>query len=487
MKKRLLLLVVLFAAVSLFAKTTTIYHTSDTHGYYYPKNGQGGFGALASVLKQGPQPYLLLDSGDFANGTAEAKKSKGIKSAQLFNKLGYAATTIGNHEFDFKDSAIAPMFAAFDCPILAANFLDAKTNQYPPHVKPYDIFEVDGVKIAVIGLANRAGAESSTLYKFTKPLKALKKSLAEVEKLNPDVVVVIVHDSLHDEKHGIQPYVGDIAKKFAGRVHIVLGGHAHIFVNENINGTLFVESGCNLQNVNKVTVETDDKTGKFVSAKAELIPLIIAQVGEDKNVADYAVSLMEPGLGEVIGEAAEKISRTAAVAEHKDNPLNNYIADLGRAYAGTQIFAQNNGGTRIDLEKGTITRHDTVDINPFDNKIVKMTVDGKFLKYLVKHTLLPRSLYTYSGMTIRYRNKKGKVKDLELFVEGKPVENHQTYTLATNDYVAAGNMEGWPFKRIKSENKEPLGTVGLRTLFEEGIKKDSPLHSLPTGRIIEYK
>ena len=90
-------------------------------------------------------------------------------------------------------------------------------------------------------------------------------------------------------------------------------------------------------------------------------------------------------------------------------------------------------------------------------------------------------------MTIKYRNKNGKVKDLELFVDGKPVENHKIYTFATNDYVAAGNQEGWPFKRIKEDQKEPLGTMGIRALFEEGIKKQSPLKPLPTGRIIETK
>ena len=403
------------------------------------------------------------------------------------NKLVYHATTIGNHEFDFKEAALAPMFEALDFPVLAANFVETKTNTYPANVKPYEIFEVDGVKVAVIGLANRAAANNLKKYKFLKPLKALEKALKEVEALHPNVVVVIVHDSLRDQKHGIQPYVENIAKKFAGRVQVVLGGHAHIFINEKINDTLFVESGCNIQNVNKVTIETDDQTGKFVSAQAQLIALITAQVGEDKEVADYTHSLMEPGMDQVLGSAGETIARAAENPQHKDGPLNNFIADLGRAHTGAQIFVQNNGGTRVDLPKGVITRHDVIDVNPFDNKIVTMTVDGKFLKYLVKHTLLPRSLYTYSGMTITYRNKNGKVKDLQLFVDGKPVENHQTYTLATNDYIAAGNMEGWPFKRIKAENKKPFGDKGLRTLLEEGITANSPLTALPTGRIVEVK
>lgn len=488
MKKQFVTITLLLAAVGLFAKTTTIYHTSDTHGFYYPKDGHGGFAAVANVVKNGPQPYLLLDSGDFANGTAEAKKSKGIKSVQLMNQVGYHASTVGNHEFDFYDAGVEPMLKAMHFPMLAANFVEAQTGQLPPNVKPYEIFTVDGVKVAVIGLANTHPTRATKKYRFIKPLKALKNILPEVEALHPNVVVVIVHDSLNDEKHGMKPYVRKIAQKFGGRVHLVFGGHAHkIIQNEKIKDTLFTESGCYIKNISKVTVETDDKTGQFISATSELIPLDIAQVGEDAQVAAYAKSLMEPGLGEVIGYATEKLALVPQNPQHKDGPLNVFIADLGREYAAVQIFAHNNGGSRVDMEKGPVTRHDIVDINPFENKVVRLTVDGKFLKFLVEHTLLPRSLYTYSGMTITYRNHKGKVKDLQLFVDGKLVQDNDTFTFATNDYIMTGNMEGWPFLRLKDVPREQVGDKGMNTLLEEGVKRYSPLKAPATGRIVEYK
>ena len=200
MKRIVLVAVLLLTATGLFAKTTTIYHTSDTHGFYYPRHGQGGFAALANVLKNGPHSYLLLDSGDFANGTIEARKSKGIKSAQIMNKVGYDATTVGNHEFDFKGENVAALLSALNFPVLAANFFDAKTKLYPVNVKPYKIFDVDGVKVAVIGLANAEPTNPSKLYKFKNPLKTLKKVLPEVEAQHPNVVAVLVHDSLQDDK-----------------------------------------------------------------------------------------------------------------------------------------------------------------------------------------------------------------------------------------------------------------------------------------------
>jgi len=486
MKKSVLTFILLLAAIGLFAKTTTIYHTSDTHGFYYPRHGQGGFAALSNVLKNGPHPYLLLDSGDFANGTIEAQKSKGIKSAQIMNKVGYDATTIGNHEFDFKGENVAPLLSALKFPVLAANFFDTATKQYPVNVYPYKIFDINGIKIAVIGLANAEPTNPSKLYKFKDPIKTLKKVLPKVEAEHPNVVAVIVHDSLKDDKHGTKPYVEKIANKFGGRIHLVFGGHAHkIIQNEVINGVLFTESGNSTNNVSKVSVETDDQTGKFISAHSELIPLIIKQVGENKEVAAYAESLKEPGMDEVFGKATELISRQSNVEGHKDGPLNDWIADLGRAYTGTQIFVHNNGGTRIDMEPGVITKRTTVEMHPFENKIVKMTVNGKFLKFLVKNTLLPRSLYTYSGVTVTYRNHKGKVKDLQLFVDGKPVQDHQLYTLGTNDYIAAGKSEGWPFKKIADKEKEQVGTGNVRSILEDGIRVQSPLTPVATGRIIE--
>ena len=80
MKKISLFLAVLILPLLLTAKTVTVYHTSDTHGFFYPQNGQGGFAAVAAVVKHGPQDYLLLDSGDFSNGTIETKRSKGLKA-----------------------------------------------------------------------------------------------------------------------------------------------------------------------------------------------------------------------------------------------------------------------------------------------------------------------------------------------------------------------------------------------------------------------
>ena len=492
MRKIVLLLAAFILPFALSAKDTVIYHTSDTHGFFYPQKGQGGFAALAAVLKSGPKNYLLLDSGDFANGTVETKNSKGLKAVELMNALKYDASTIGNHEFDFYEDNVPPMLEKAQFAILAANFFEVDTLTRPAHVEPYKIFTRNGVKFAVIGLANNNPTQGTKKYTFTKPLTALENALNEVERQHPSVVVVIVHDSLADDKHGAAgSYVGDIGRKFSGRVHVVLGGHAHkIFQNEKINDVLFVESGCYTKNVSKVTVKTDDKTGQFVSAKSELIPLYVNKTGQDKEILKLGEALREPGVDEVLGYTEEPMKKRASNPKFLDNSLDNWLADLGRAYTGVDVFITNTGGTRVDMPQGAVTKRDVIDIHPFENTVTKMTVDGRMLKRIVKSGLSKgRTRFAFSGLAVNFvYNKKGQVKDLHIWVHNKPLENRKKYTIATNSFIAQGRSEGFVFKSIPDDQKVQVGTKNMRQLLEDGLRQGTakePVKPGPEGRVAE--
>jgi len=486
MKKLNLLAVALLLPLLLAAKTTTVYHTSDTHGFFFPRNGVGGFAALQAVVKNGPQPYLLLDSGDFSNGTVETTRSKGLKAVQIMNKMDYDATTLGNHEFDFKAANFPAIVEALDFPMLAANFFEKDTQKYPPHLLPYTFITRNGVKFAVIGLGNRHPTNPATGYYFAKPLVALENALSEVEKQHPDVVIVLAHDSVADDKHGEASYLADVAKQFGGRVHLVLGGHAHRIVqNRKLNGVLFVESACYLNYVSKITITTDDKSGKFVEAKSQLIPLIIAQTGEDKAMKKFVETLREPNVDEPLGETMQALSKSPVQKDQQDSPLNNWVADLMQAYSGAPIAIHNNGGTRVDMPKGTITKRDLIDIHPFENTVTIVTVSGKFLKNFIKKGFAPRSLFSYSGLQIYYKkDRRGNTQDIEILFEGKPLENKKQYTIATNTYIAGGGSEGYLFKQIPAGAKKLVGPASIRDLMEQALRK-GPVSAPQTGRIQE--
>ena len=492
MKKVFLLLLAVLCCVAVEAKDTVIYHTSDTHGFFYAQKGRGGFAALASLIKKGPKEYLLLDSGDFSNGTVEAKNSKGLKAVQMMNGVGYDATTIGNHEFDFKDPGVAPILAEAKFAILAANFFEADTLKRPAHVEPYKIFTRNGLKIAVIGLANSNPTQATQKYTFTKQLPALETTLAEVEKHNPHIVLVIVHDSKADDKHGLAgSYVADIGRRFSGRVHVVMGGHAHkIKKKKKVNEVLFVESGCYTKNVSKITVTTDDKTGKFVSAKSEIIPLYINKTGEDKAILKLGDQLREPGVDDVLGYTEEGLPKRSGQSNFLDNPLDNWVADIGRVYADVDVYITNTGGTRVDMPKGAVTKRDVIDVHPFENTVVKTTVDGRMLKRIVKSGLSHgRTRFSFSGLAVTFAtNKKGKVHDVRIWVNNRPVENRRKYTIASNSFITEGRSEGFVFKSIPDELKYQVGTKNVRQLIEDALRQapaDDPIKLAPVGRVVE--
>lgn len=475
MKKLLLILLLLFPLV-VSSKTLVIFHTSDTHGFFYPQNKIGGFAALKNVINHEKKPFLLLDSGDFANGTAEAKFSRGAKAVQLMNAVGYSAVTIGNHEFDFKDAGITALIQKPKFSILAANLREKATGLLPAGVQAARVFNVDGIKVAVIGLANNHPSQPTQKYTFIKPLTALSKALQEVEKQDPAVVIVIVHDSFVDYQHDILPYMGQIAKHFPGRVQVVLGGHAHKIVNEYLESTLYVESGAHLEAVSKITVNVDDETGKFLSAQAKLISLNVDEVGQDKTVAKLAEELREPGLDNGVAVITKRLSKKPILPNTLDGELDDWLADEGRKITKTEIFIHNTGGTRMDLLPGSLTRRQLIDLFPFNDVLISMEVPGYTLQKFIKSGLVPWNKYTYSGITVSF-DKIGpnRVKNLQIKINGKPLEKRQIYRVGTNSYIARQAL-------FTDLPQKQVGNQKVSQLIEQALSSGE-LFTPQTGRI----
>ena len=82
-------------------------------------------------------------------------------------------------------------------------------------------------------------------------------------------------------------------------------------------------------------------------------------------------------------------------------------------------------------------------------------------------------------------NKKGKVKDLHIWVNNKPIENRRQYVIATNAFIAEGGAEGYLFKKIPASKKKALGNKTIRDLLEDGLRQFSPVTPPATGRIVE--
>lgn len=237
------LAVTVFAGAFAQGKRLVILHTNDTHSCIYPLNkhladtllaGRGGFIRRAVMVGEERKEHpnlLLLDSGDFSQGSPYYTLYKGDVEVGLMNLMRYDAATIGNHEFDFGVENMARLFKMADFPIVCANY-DFTGTALEGIVKPYVVLKRDGLRIGVFGLSPELDglvlAESCAGVKYNDPVKAandVAKILKEKEKC--DIVICLSH--LGWKLAGLDDT--ELMSQLRN-VDIVLGGHSHTYFTD---------------------------------------------------------------------------------------------------------------------------------------------------------------------------------------------------------------------------------------------------------------
>lgn len=241
--KRILTILTIAVAVTLTAaakgRQLLILHTNDTHSCVLPLNpnladtmlaGRGGFLRRAAMIDQmrKEDKDLLLDSGDFSQGSPYYTMFKGDVETELMNIMGYDAATIGNHEFDFGLENMARIFRKAKFPIVCANY-DFTGTVVEGLVKPYVIIKRKGVRIGIFGLSPKLDglvmASTCAGVRYSDPIKtanAVADKLKSEEKC--DVVICLSH--LGWDEAGLND-MEMMAK--TRNIDLVLGGHSHSY------------------------------------------------------------------------------------------------------------------------------------------------------------------------------------------------------------------------------------------------------------------
>lgn len=245
--KRILtiLTIVLTATITAAAKgkQMLILHTNDTHSCVIPLNpnladtmlaGRGGFlrrAAMIDQMRKEDKELLLLDSGDFSQGSPYYTMFKGDVETELMNIMGYDAATIGNHEFDFGLDNMARLFKKVNFPIVCANY-DFTGTVVEGLVKPYVVIKRKGVKIGIFGLSPKLEglvmASTCAGVKYLDPIKTandIADKLKNEEKC--DVVICLSH--LGWDEAGLND-MEMMAK--TRNIDLVLGGHSHSYFQQ---------------------------------------------------------------------------------------------------------------------------------------------------------------------------------------------------------------------------------------------------------------
>lgn len=241
--KRIYILITVFCVCILSVsaqRKLMILHTNDTHSCIMPLNtnltdtmlaGRGGFLRRVAMIKEERKKHpdlLLFDSGDFSQGSPYYTLFKGDVEIGLMNEMGYDASTVGNHEFDFGLENMARIFKKAKFPILCANY-DFTGTPLEGIVKPYTIIKRNGVKIGVFGIdPEMDGLVIHKNYegvKYLDPVSSAEKIASLLKnKLKCDVVICISHLGW-----GLKGM--DDQRMIAGsrNIDLVLGGHSHTY------------------------------------------------------------------------------------------------------------------------------------------------------------------------------------------------------------------------------------------------------------------
>ena len=237
------LMTVMMASMAKKTKTVVVLHTNDTHSCIFPLSrhladtlvaGRGGFVRRAAMIaeerKSNPH-LLLLDSGDFSQGSPYYTLFKGDVEIGLMNMMHYDAAAIGNHEFDHGIDNMARLFRMADFPIVCANY-DFTGTPLEGIVKPYTIIRRNGLKIGIFGLSPQLeGLVAKSTCQgvvYRDPIAAARQVAGELKHSQKcDLVICLSH--LGWDIEGIDDTEMMAATK---DIDLVLGGHSHSYFDQ---------------------------------------------------------------------------------------------------------------------------------------------------------------------------------------------------------------------------------------------------------------
>jgi len=221
-----------------------ILHTNDTHSYLDPYNEEvegnvGGVVRRNTFIQETRKQYpntLVVDVGDFSQGTPYFNLFKGVPEVEMMNAMGYDVVALGNHEFDNGSKALAKRLKQADFKVVCANY-QFKNKQLAKLVKPFTIIKSGGKKIGFFGLL--CDLKSVTLPEnyqetvFLDPIAAAQKMVETLKnKEKCDLIICLSHLGISTELKG-HVTDKDIAEKVPG-IDFIIGGHTHLLLEEPV-------------------------------------------------------------------------------------------------------------------------------------------------------------------------------------------------------------------------------------------------------------
>ncbi|MDY3691046.1 MAG: 5'-nucleotidase C-terminal domain-containing protein [Dysosmobacter sp.] len=477
-----------------------ILHTNDVHGAI---DGYAKAAALKKTYEDMGAYVLLMDAGDFIQGDPTVSTSEGATAVELMNLAGYDVAAPGNHEFDYGYTNLKALAGEADFPIVAANVLYGGKAAFNDNVT---FTAPDGTKIGVFGLdtpetatkAHPAKIKGVTFLADDELFACAQEQVNELEAEGCDIIVCLGHLGIDDESTGNRSM--DLLEEVDG-IDLFIDGHSHSDLDDiagavgescMVNDTILTSTGTKFENIGLVVISDG-------VMEATAIPTADITVKPDGTVADRAAAIqkaVDDEYGAVFAKTEVELNGVKAEVRTGETNLGNLITDAlvwGAAEAGTKVDAAvtNGGGIRASISKGGITKKDINTVLPFGNTLSIVKVTGaELLEALEASTYCtPETIGGFPHVSgIVFTVDTGKVYDQgEQYpgstyygpksiqrvsiqsVGGKAFDPNATYTIATNDFMAAGGDTYYAFKTasVNYDLGVPMDEVVMEYVTEE--------------------
>lgn len=477
--------------------------TSDIHGNFFPynfiskKEWGGSMTRVYSFVDRERDVYggnlLLLDNGDILQGQPSAYYYNFMDTisthitSEVMNFMGYNIGNMGNHDVEAGRAVFDRWIRQCDFTILGANIIDKSTGE--PYLKPYEIFERDGVRIAVLGMITPAIPVwlPETLWKglsFADMEDTARKWMKVImEREKPDLVVGIFHAG-NEARTMSGEYREDASMEVAQRVpgfDIVMMGHDHrrycqkvaniegdsvLLINPSSNGrvvavaevSLELENGkVNRKNIYGELVDTDS-----LEPSAEFMDRFSPQYNAVKEF-----------VSEKVGSFSETISTRQSY--FGSSAFMDFIHSLQLELTGADISFAAPLSFDAEIKKGDITISDMFNLYKYENMLYTMELTGEEIKGFLEesyylwtnqmksqgdHILLLKegkragkpffsfvnpsfNFDSAAGIiyTVDVTKPKGEKVSIISMANGEPFDMRKVYKVALNSYRGNGGGE----------------------------------------------
>ena len=490
---------------------------SDFHGQLDPLFvfGEGTFGGAAELSTYFQQERannpntLTLTAGDAFGATPPLSSFFNEEpTVEAMNLMGFDIDTLGNHNFDKGVDHLQEMIDIAEFPYVSANLRNV--DRELDGVDPYRIFDMDGVKVAVIGITN---PEAPTLVfpdSFgtivpLDPARSVKRAREQARKEGAQVFVVIAHMGVtsFDENGDPQGPIIDLANAVQG-IDLILGDHTGVQYSGEVNGIPVVQNESRGRTYARVTMGVELNENRQGNIKADVGDVTIEfvdPVSADVTPDPAIVALLDPLraeldvlLSNVVGTSEVFIPRSDSCGQDAgrtcESLVGNVVTDAMRITYETDFAITNSGGLRADLtcpdvdldadfcapQSGApydITDGQILTVLPFGNVVVTVDMTGAELKDHLENGVssmpdVSGRFAQVSGLCVTYDISQAagsRVTGAVIQAEdgtctGADVDltSGTTYSVAMNDFMASGG-DGYPVTIDRAASREFMDAV----------------------------